>query len=90
MPSGKSKKLTRFIEPMTAQPTDREAFDDPNWIFEIKWDGYRAIAEVGDKENLLYTRNGLSFAKTYAKVFDELKKIRVPVVLDGEIVVVEY
>ena len=38
-------KLTTFIRPMLAQLHD-EPFDDPEWLFEIKWDGYRAVAEV--------------------------------------------
>lgn len=61
-------------------------FDNDDWIFEIKWDGYRAIAEVNGKNSRLYSRNGLSFEKEYAVVFDELKKIKKKVVLDGEIV----
>ena len=28
-----------------------EPFDHPDWLFEIKWDGYRAIAEVTPEEN---------------------------------------
>jgi ATP-dependent DNA ligase len=35
------KKLSSFITPMMAQLTDLPAFDSPEWIFEIKWDGYR-------------------------------------------------
>lgn len=61
-------------------------FDDPDWIFEIKWDGYRAIAEVKGKARKLYSRNGLSFENEYPLVFEELSKIKKNVVLDGEIV----
>jgi bifunctional non-homologous end joining protein LigD len=81
------EKLKRFIQPMLAQLTDKPPFDDDNWLFEIKWDGYRAVAEVGKKEVLLYSRNGLSFAKAYSKVYEALKKLKRDVVLDGEIVV---
>lgn len=81
------EKLTSFITPMLAQLTDQPPFDDPGWLFEIKWDGYRAIAEVGRKGCRLYSRNGLSFAKAYAKVFAALTKIKHEAVLDGEIVV---
>jgi hypothetical protein len=41
-----SRKLGSFIEPMKAQISDRPAFDSEDWLFEIKWDGYRAIAEI--------------------------------------------
>lgn len=65
-----------------------KAFDDPNWIFEIKWDGYRAIAELNGKNSRLYSRNGLSFEDEYAVVFEELRKIQKKATLDGEIVAV--
>ena len=63
-----------------------KAFDREGWVFEIKWDGYRAVAEVNGKNTRLYSRNGLNFADEYAVVFEELKKIKKKVVLDGEIV----
>lgn len=62
-------------------------FSDKDWIFEIKWDGYRAIADCRKKESLLYSRNALSFADKYPSVFDEIKKISDRMILDGEIVV---
>ncbi|MBO9659790.1 MAG: DNA ligase, partial [Chitinophagaceae bacterium] len=43
--SGKPKKLKSFISPMLAT-IHKMPFDDKDWIFEIKWDGYRAIAET--------------------------------------------
>ena len=64
-----------------------ESFDDKDWLFEIKWDGYRAIAEKHGKDILLYSRNGLSFKNTYPVVVDQLKNIKQDAVLDGEIVV---
>jgi bifunctional non-homologous end joining protein LigD len=81
------KKLSAFVSPMTAQLSELSAFDSADWIFEIKWDGYRAIAEVGKKENRLYSRNGLTFDKAYSKVFTALELIKVEAVIDGEIVV---
>jgi bifunctional non-homologous end joining protein LigD len=62
------------------------AFDDPNWIFEIKWDGYRAIAECNGKATRLYSRNGLSFSKDYPAVDAAVRTIKRKMVLDGEIV----
>ena len=84
--SRRNEKLTTFIKPMLAS-IHEEPFDDPEWIFEIKWDGYRAIAEVNQKGVRLYSRNGLSFLNLYPSVAEELKKIKEDVVLDGEIVV---
>lgn len=84
-----AKKLQKFIQPMLAQSTDRSAFNDADWIFEIKWDGYRAIAEINEADRKLYSRNGLSFAVAYKKIFDALAVIRRRAVLDGEIVVLD-
>ena len=53
-------KLSTFIVPMSATLSDEPAFDDPKWLFEIKWDGYRAVAELKGKDTRLYSRNGLS------------------------------
>ena len=71
---------------MLAKETD-EPFDDKNWIFEIKWDGYRAIAEVGNGDVRLYSRNGNTFENSYPVVVNELKKIKADAIIDGEIVV---
>ena len=46
-----------FIEPMLATLTD-EPFDNPDWLFEIKWDGYRMEALVSGGKVRLRTRNG--------------------------------
>lgn len=65
------------------------AFDDPEWIYEIKWDGYRAIAEVNEKEPRLYSRNGLSFKSDYPAVYAALQQIKEDIVVDGEIVALD-
>lgn len=81
------EKLSLFITPMLAQLTDKPAFDSEDWIFEIKWDGYRAIAELNGKTTLLYSRNGLSFAKSYRRVYEALQSLKLKAILDGEIIV---
>jgi bifunctional non-homologous end joining protein LigD len=78
-------KFSNHIKPMLAKLHD-EPFNDPDWIYEIKWDGYRAIADVNKKDLRLYSRNGLSFKEDYPPIYEELKKIKKDVVLDGEIV----
>jgi bifunctional non-homologous end joining protein LigD len=71
---------------MLAKETEKP-FDDKDWLFEIKWDGYRAVAEIRDKEILLYSRNGLNFSAKFPIVADQLKSIKSNAVIDGEIVV---
>jgi bifunctional non-homologous end joining protein LigD len=80
-------KFSQFITPMSATLSDAPAFDDPKWLFEIKWDGYRAIAELNGKDTRFYSRNGLSFAKAYPGIFNELMRLKLHAVLDGEVVV---
>jgi len=75
------------IKPMLATLVD-QPFDRAGWTFEIKWDGYRAIAEINQKVKL-YSRNLQPFNQKYQPVVKALQKIKHQVVLDGEIVVVD-
>lgn len=81
------RKLDEFIPAMLAKETDT-AFSKNDWIYEMKWDGYRAIAEVNKGKVKLYSRNGNSFLSNYPQVVDALAKMKVSAVLDGEIVVI--
>ncbi|MCW3117805.1 MAG: ligD [Chitinophagaceae bacterium] len=82
---GKTKKIGKFISPMLAAVT-KTPFDDRDWIFEIKWDGYRAIAEI-EKEGLkFYSRNGIDFMDRFPVIAQALRRIKHNVILDGEIV----
>ncbi len=83
---GKSeRKIEHFIQPMLATTVDKP-FSSKDWLFELKLDGYRAIAELKKGKLLLYSRNGLSLARKYPTVVAALKKIKMDVILDGEIV----
>ncbi|HET9137164.1 MAG TPA: RNA ligase family protein, partial [Candidatus Kapabacteria bacterium] len=63
-------------------------FDDPDWVFETKYDGYRALAAISDRGKVeLYSRNLISFNDKYAPIVKELKKINNQVLIDGEVVV---
>lgn len=78
-------KYKKFIKPMLAKLHDR-AFNDPNWIYEIKWDGYRAIGDISSMETKLYSRNGLPFETDYPEIYNALVSSKLEAVLDGEIV----
>jgi bifunctional non-homologous end joining protein LigD len=82
------KPMPHGIEPMLATPV-KEPFDHPDWIFEVKWDGYRAVAEIRDDGVSLYSRNLISFDKKFSPIVEALRKLRLDAVLDGEIVVVD-
>lgn len=70
---------------MLAKETN-EPFNSRDWIFEVKWDGYRAIAHTG-KNVLLYSRNGNSFLEKYPAIASALSEIKQNYILDGEIVI---
>lgn len=76
------------LHPMLAKLVD-QPFDRKEWIFEIKWDGYRAIAEIKRDSLQFYSRNGKSFLNNYDPVVADLKKIRLEAIFDGELVVVD-
>jgi len=82
------KPMPHGIPPMLATPVTKP-FDHPDWIFEVKWDGYRAVAEIQDGSVSLYSRNGISFEKKFSPIADSLRKFGFDAVLDGEIVVVD-
>jgi bifunctional non-homologous end joining protein LigD len=73
---------------MLATLTDKP-FDNPDWIFETKWDGFRAFAVVAPGKAKLYSRNGLDISRKYPSIVDALAKIKESAVLDGELVALD-
>jgi bifunctional non-homologous end joining protein LigD len=74
------------IRPMAAKLC-RKPFDSPDWLFEIKHDGFRALAYIAEGKCQLRSRNGHRFAK-FAELEDSLgSALRGrTAILDGEIV----
>lgn len=67
----------------------KEPFDSEEWLFEVKWDGFRALAFIQDGKVALKSRNRLLFNQKFPPIYDSLKKIKGSAILDGEIVVVD-
>jgi len=63
----------------------KEPFDNKDWVFETKWDGFRLIAEKRGAHVVLWSRNGINVTKKYPAVLSALKKIKHSCVLDGEL-----
>lgn len=76
------------IRPMLATLVDRP-FDREGWMYEVKWDGYRALALLNKGEVNLKSRNDKSFNEKFYPVYDALSKLKLNAVLDGEIVVLD-
>jgi bifunctional non-homologous end joining protein LigD len=77
------------VEPMLATLTDHP-FSDPNWLFEIKWDGVRALARIEDGALALRSRNSIDITKRcpeLASLPDALAARQA--IIDGEIVALD-
>ena len=83
-----TQPMPHNIKPMLAK-IGEGPFDDKGWIFEMKYDGYRAIAEVDEGKVALYSRNQLTFNRKFAKIAERLMALPHRAVLDGEIVVLD-
>jgi len=98
-PAAAPKKRTRVataepvphdVSPMLATLVEHP-FDDPAWAFEVKWDGYRAIASIDAAGTVALTsRNGLDLLARFPDLASIGGAFRsLPVVADGEICVLD-
>jgi bifunctional non-homologous end joining protein LigD len=83
----KKAKMPSDIKPMLATLVD-EPFHNEDWIYELKWDGFRALAYTGKGKAEIRSRNNKVFDSKFYPLHDALKKWKVNAVVDGEIVVV--
>ena len=76
----------RRYAPMLATPAE-DVPRGASWLFEVKWDGYRAIAQVVGGEATLTSRNGNDLTARFSNVAKEVAKgVKTPdAVLDGEV-----
>jgi bifunctional non-homologous end joining protein LigD len=87
-----TKQYRRFagsaLRPMLATLID-EPFNNPKWVFEEKWDGFRVIAKAERGKTALYSRGGKRITSDYPKIALALAKCRHRAVLDGELVALD-
>ncbi|HLA54343.1 MAG TPA: DNA ligase D, partial [Flavitalea sp.] len=81
-------RLPKTISPMLATLVDKP-FDEPGWLYEIKWDGYRAIAICNNDQVKIISRNNKSFNDKFYPVHISLKEMGLKAVLDGEVAVLK-
>lgn len=78
----------RGLRPMLATLVD-EPFDDQDWLFEVKWDGYRALAYIENGRPRLVSRNQNEFT-SFSELRDLPKLVQATsAILDGEIVALD-
>jgi len=83
---GKKASFPKTFSPMLATLVDKP-FDEPGWIYEIKWDGYRAVAMINKGNVNLVSRNNKPFNEKFYPIVDALKKWNINAIIDGEAVV---
>ncbi|MHA3787896.1 DNA ligase D [Flavobacterium hauense] len=80
------KTFPKEWKPQLATLAD-EIFDNDEWVFENKYDGYRALIKIHKGKVELLSRNGLSFNSKYKSLVEAFGIINDDMILDGEIVV---
>ncbi|MBY0264757.1 MAG: non-homologous end-joining DNA ligase, partial [Holosporales bacterium] len=81
-------RMPTAVKPMLSTLV-KEPFDSNDWIYELKWDGYRALAEIKDGKTHLYSRNFQSFDSRFHPLLEELNRIPGEALIDGEVVVID-
>jgi bifunctional non-homologous end joining protein LigD len=84
---GTRAKMPAEIKPMLATLVDAP-FDDSDWSYEVKWDGYRSIAYIDNGKATLSSRNNKPFTEKYYPITAALETTNLNAVLDGEILVI--
>ena len=86
---GTRRSMPTAIHPMLATSVE-DPFDDPAWLYEIKWDGYRAVAFIENGKLRLVSRTQNDLTAQFAELKDIPKFVKAKTaVLDGEIVALD-
>lgn len=83
--SNNRRSLPAHIQPMLCSLV-KEPVQSDEYLYEMKWDGYRIIANVADKITM-GSRGGLDYTSRYPLIAEELAKLGHDCILDGEVVV---
>ncbi|MFV5695415.1 DNA ligase D [Flavobacterium sp. LB3P122] len=86
--AGKRSTFPSKLSPMLATIVDKP-FDKEGWQYEIKWDGYRALAFCNKDKVELKSRNDKSFDEKFYSVHKSLQQWNINAVVDGEVVVLD-
>ncbi len=77
-----------FVEPMLAKPVS-ELPEGANWSYEIKWDGYRAVAIKNRGEARLLSRRNNALNDKFPSIVDALLSLNDGLIVDGEILALD-
>jgi bifunctional non-homologous end joining protein LigD len=83
------RPMPTVIRTMLASPIAK-AFDSPDWLFELKWDGYRAVAFIESGRLRLVSRNQNDLTKQFSELASMPQFVKAErAILDGEIVALD-
>jgi bifunctional non-homologous end joining protein LigD len=85
---GSKAPMPKVVQPMLCTII-KKPFNDKDWVYEVKWDGYRIIATIEKGNVRLASRNNQDYTKKYQEVSEALSRLDVSMVLDGEVVVID-
>ena len=86
--TGSKSEFPQGIRPMLATLT-KEPFNNEDWIYEVKWDGYRVLAHMRKGTVKLFSRSGQNYTSKYQPVVDEFSRFKHDAVIDGELVLLD-
>jgi ATP-dependent DNA ligase len=72
---GTSSRPPKWIKPQLTRLVD-EAPTGPDWLHEIKYDGYRMHARIDGDQIKLLTRTGLDWSHRYSRTIDALGSLK--------------
>jgi bifunctional non-homologous end joining protein LigD len=82
----KNSKMPADVSPMLATLVNKPP-DETGWVYEVKWDGYRAIAYLNEGTVDIRSRNNKNFNEKFYPIYNELQSLGKNAILDGEIIV---
>ena len=89
LPGARSAPMPREVSVTLAKLADKP-FSDPNWLFEIKWDGIRTVAFVDNGDVRLFSRSKRDVTAEFPEFQDLARHLRAgTAILDGEIVTLD-
>ncbi len=88
-PGARAARMPSIVHPMLATLVD-DPFSNPEWIFETKWDGFRAVCFIQNSNARFVSRNQLDMTHQYPELVEVGKQVGArEAILDGEIVALD-
>ncbi|WGQ10692.1 non-homologous end-joining DNA ligase [Pedobacter gandavensis] len=86
--SGQTEKtfMPEHLQPMLCTLV-KEPLESEEYLYELKWDGYRIISTIENSHVRLSSRSGLDYTSRYPLIAEALKKLGHDLMIDGEVVV---